>query len=408
MCLRLLVLPAVVGCITGAAVGALSWLIDERGLGFFAAQSSLWIACLPLAVLPAAWLINRFITRAYSPSTSELYIEVYHDPEKRLPLRQTPGRYLAGAATVLFGGSQGLESPSTLLGTSTGSILERWFPRLFRSDFKGQLLTAGASAGIAAVFSSPGAGAMFGLEAPFRRGMDVKAFIPALVAAGCSYTTDVLVRGPTPLVASGRGDIDVTLVVTALVLALGCGIGARGVADAADRARQLARKSAPWQRIVFGSLPLAVLALLGFLATGAWVTFGPGNVMVDWALAEPRVIGVLALAAVLHTAGTITCVYGGGGGGVFRSLAAAGVMVGQIAAVAIGRPEATVLPLVGMACFLSAAYRIPLAGLFLIAEGTGSMPGAALGFVAIAIAQVCMGEQTIAPAQAESSFGKAG
>jgi len=233
--------------------------------------------------------------------------------------------------------------------------------------------------------------------------MDVKAFVPALVAAGCSYGMDVLVRGPTPLVPGTADKVDTDLVLTALALALVCGVGARGVAAAAGGARSLASKSSPWQRIVFGSAPLVPLALLGFVATGAWVTFGPGVIAVKWALAEPRLIGLLALTAVIHTTGMLICIYGGAGGGVFRSLAAAGAVIGQLAAVAIGQPEATLLPLVGMACFLSAAYRIPLAGLFLIAEGTGSAAGLALGLAVIALAQVCMGDETIAPAQARSS-----
>jgi len=398
--LVLVIFPAVVGVITGLLVGAFSWIIEEKGLGMFAAEKSWWIVCVPLAVLPATWIVNKFITRTYSPSTSELYIEVYHDSEKRLPLLQTPGRLLAGAATVFFGGAQGLESPSTLLGASAGNIFERSFRQFFKGNRKGLLLTAGASAGIAAVFSSPGAGAMFGLEAPFRRGMDIKAFVPALVAAGCSYTANVFVRGPTPLVPMGSIEkIDLIVVVSVLALAFTCGIGARLVAYSASCARQLAKKSLPWQRIVYGSIPLVLLAFIGFLFTGVWVTFGPGNIAVQWALEEPRLIGLLIIAVVTHTVGTLFCIYGGGGGGVFRSLAAAGALIGQITAVIIGSAGNNIFPLIGMACFLSAGYRIPLAGLFLIAEGTGNINCIVLGLVAIAISQVCMGNATIAPAQ---------
>ncbi len=394
------VLPAVVGALTGLAVGFLTRLIEGKFLGFIVTLESAWVALVPLAALPLTWVFTRFLAHADRRSTSEFYIEVFHDPEKRLPLRQAPGRYLAGAATVGFGGSQGLESPSTLLGASVGTVLERTWPRLFAKEKRGHLLAAGASAGIAAVFSSPGAGALFGIEAPYRRGLDAKALVPSIVAAGTGYLANIAVRGPTPFVPPQVLEgVDVTTCLAALGIAVVCGFGARGFAVLSERARALAQRSTIVQRALWGSLPLVPLAWLGWTLTGTWVSLGPGNVAVRWGLETHPVPWLLLLAAFLHSLGTVSCVYGGGGGGQFRALATAGALIGQFVAVMLGRPDMMVFALVGTACFLGAGYRIPLSGVLLVAEGTSGAWGVVLGLVCVGVAYACMGEQTTAPAQ---------
>ena len=124
--------------------------------------------------------------------------------------------------------------------------------------------------------------------------------------------------------------------------------------------------------------------------------------MFDWAMGASRDVWLLLLILLLHAGATVVCVFGGGGGGVFTSLTATGAMVGCIAAVLIGRPDDLFLPLVGGACLLSAAYRIPLAGMMLIIEWGSGLESALLGLVCVVIAQACMGDSTIAPAQSRS------
>jgi len=402
--LGLLLLPAVVGTATGLGVGAIGWTFEQRSLGFFTAIDSLWVCLVPLAALPLAVLAMRYVTGTTTPSTSELYIHAYHDPEKRLPLRQIPGRLLAGAATVSFGGAQGLESPSTILGAGIGSYLESLARRWLHPRDRGFLLTAGASAGIAAIFCSPGAGAMFGLEAPFRRGMDGRPIVQAAVAAVTSYFARVVLAGDRPLVpfATGKVEFDATLAAAGLLVALACGLGARLFTLGAEATRRLAKPFRPFTRAILGGGVLVPLAAVGFLLTDEWVTLGPGYVLAEWGLGAARPIELLLVAAVLHSLCTIICIFGGGGGGVFTSLATAGVIFGCVAASLLGHPEAVVLPLLGSACFLSAAYRIPLAGMMLVLEWGGGINLAILGIVGVAIAQACMAGSTIAPAQADS------
>ena len=400
----ILLVPAVVGVLTGLLVSGLAWLFEVKSLGSLVASPSPWIMVVILAGLPLSVLSMRFIAGTLAPSTNEFYIIHSNGSTGRMPLRQIPGRILAGGLTVGCGGEQGLESPSATMGAGLGVLFERVFGRPLVSSERGLLMKAGASAGIAAVFSSPGVGAVYGLEVPYRRGFDARPIVQATIAAVAAYMVRVMTIGARPLVPYVDVDmsLDGTLIWTTLLLALVCGGGARFFTFTANTARGVRHRLRPWLGATIGSLVLAMLAYVAWRCTDTWVTLGPGHVMFDWAMGASRDVWLLLLILLLHAAATVVCVFGGGGGGVFTSLTATGAMIGCIAAVLIGRPDDLFLPLVGGACLLSAAYRIPIAGMMLIIEWGSGLESALLGLVCVVIAQACMGDSTIAPAQSRS------
>src|SRR5262249_44533017 len=192
--LRLLA-PAVIGGATGAFVAGASWLTEDRALAAIAAFRWPWPAPFsPLALLPPLPLLKWGSTAAV-PSTSELYIVTYHAPRARLPLRQIPGRVLGAMATVSGGGSQGLESASALTGAAFGDGLGRLMRVRIPEEERRSLMVAGASAGIAAVFSSPGVGTLYGIEIPFRRDIDARRLVPCAIAAASSFAVRGAIAG---------------------------------------------------------------------------------------------------------------------------------------------------------------------------------------------------------------------
>lgn len=397
-----LVVPALIGVATGALVAAASLVVEGRALALLASLPGELPALPSLGALLVTLLVVRFVTRVTRPSTAEVYIHVFHDRAARIQLRELPGRVLGAAVTVAGGGSQGLESPSALIGAALGQALGDRLPRISAHEQRTWTI-AGASAGIAAVFSSPGVGALYGMEVPFRRDVDAPRLVPAAVAAGASYLTRAALIGPRLLViTSGTPALDGNLVLGALLVALGCGLGARLFARATDVLHTLGAQAGPLPRAALGGLALAALAWSGHALTGSWITFGPGYLAADWLASGTHAIPVLALAMLVRTAGTLTCVFGAGGGGVFTSLAVTGVFVGEIATRAIGHTESNFLPLLGGACFLGAGYRIPLAAMLMVAESTGSLPLTVLGLVAVGIGQVAMGDDSVSDAKRDA------
>ena len=66
-------------------------------------------------------------------------------------------------ATIGFGGAVGLEGPSIYAGSSIGLNLQERFSQYFRREETKVLLTAGAAAGVAAIFQAPATGVIFAI-----------------------------------------------------------------------------------------------------------------------------------------------------------------------------------------------------------------------------------------------------
>src|SRR5262249_36759805 len=207
----------------------------------------------------------------------------------------------------------------------------------------------------------PATGMLYGMEIPFRRDIDGRRLVPCAFAAACAFVTRAWIIGARRLVGPGEPPrIDAVFVLGVLLVGIGCGLGARAFAWAGVALKQLARHGTPLGRAASAGVVLAGLAVAGHALTGRWITFGPGYLAADWITDGGGPLWVLCLALLVRACGTLTGVYGGGGGGVFTSLACAGVFVGQIVALAVGGDESHVLPFLGAACFLGAGYRLPL------------------------------------------------
>src|SRR4029453_13482629 len=147
-----LLAPALIGIVAGRCFSAASTVVERGALGQLAALPGL----LPIVGATLALVVTLgvvvYVTRVPTPSTAELYILTYHDPNGRIPLWQLPGRVLAAATTVGFGGAQGLESPSALMGAGFGDVLGRRGAKLAPSEAR-SLMIAGRRAGMSAGFS---------------------------------------------------------------------------------------------------------------------------------------------------------------------------------------------------------------------------------------------------------------
>jgi CIC family chloride channel protein len=289
-----------------------------------------------------------------------------------------------------------------MIGASLGELIARARRIAITDDERRALVVAGASAGIAAVFSSPGVGALYGLEVPFRRDLDAPKLVPAAVAAAASFGTHAMLAGARQLVHyTGPTEIDALFLLGVIVLGAACGLGARLFAFALTELRSLARGGSPWTRALAGGVLLASLAWAGRELSGAWVTFGPGYIAAGWIEASHHAVPLLLVVLLIRTAGTLVSVWGGGGGGVFTSLACTGVFIGWLLGETLVPGSEQALALLGSATFLGAGYRIPLAGILLVAETSGELALTAAALGAIAIAQLIMGEASVSNAQLE-------
>ena len=180
--------------------------------------------------------------------------------------------------TIGFGGAMGLEGLSIFAGGTIGTFVQRRMGWLFRPVDHRVLMTAGAAAGVAAIFKAPATGALFAIEVPFADDFAHRKLLPCLVAAATGYLGFAAVNGTEPLFAVHRGSgFDATSIIGALVLGLVAGLGARAFAWMLARreAHRRDRRVADPHRRRHDRVG-AVSLLVGRAATGRDLMLGPG------------------------------------------------------------------------------------------------------------------------------------
>jgi len=396
---RTLGLAALTGALTGAGVAGFEWItysqvferLLERGI---VVQAVALVVGLALAAL-ALW----FVGGRASPSTADEYISNFHDRSRPLALKPVVGRMLAGAATLGSGGSLGFEGPSLYLGAAVGTGIQHRWQRWFTRTDRKVLMVAGAAAGVAAIFKAPATGAIFALEVPYRDDTARHMLLPALIGAATGYLAFVALLGTEPLfVVDGSPPFDLKELGGAAVLGLVCGLGARAYAALITHAKALANRGHPVVRIGAAGAALAGLLVASTLIFGEGLSSGSGYRTLQW-VTEPghSVALVLALLA-FRVAATSVTLAGGGVGGLFVPLVIAGALIGDAGALVIG-DSTNLFPLIGIAAFLGAGYRTPLAGVVFVAEATGRPGFIVPGLIASVAAQLVMGDVSVSPYQ---------
>lgn len=160
----------------GLLVAFFLWLLD---IVTITRWQHLWlIFLLPVAGIFIVWLYAKFGKNSHAGNN--LIIDEIHEPGGGVPLRMTPLILFTTIITHLFGGSAGREGTAVQMGGSMASQFAGWF-KLPKQD-KQILLMCGISAGFAAVFGTPVAGAVFALEVLFIGRIKYDALIPCLIA----------------------------------------------------------------------------------------------------------------------------------------------------------------------------------------------------------------------------------
>jgi CIC family chloride channel protein len=390
-------LAAVIGVVTGGAVAAFDDIVRDTLFAWVLRQPVAFAAAVPALGLTIAVLVARLPGHA-DTATTDAYVRAYHERGGALRIRDLWAKLLECAATLGSGGALGYEGPAILTGATIGSWSESRFMQRFRQDDAKVLMVAGAAAGIAAVFRAPLTGIVFALEVPYTQDIARRALLPALVAASTSYLTFVALLGTGRIFEnSGGAAFDLRDLVGGFAVGLLCGALARGGAWAIAHAKHLAIPVA--LRVPVAGLALFALALLSHQWFDAPVSLGAGYEAIAWARSHQTALGLLLALFFVRFAATWFTVAGGGVGGLFIPLVTQGAITGSIVQAVLHAPNAGLFPTVGIAAFLGAGYRTPLAGVSFVAEGTGQPGFVVPALLAAAASQLVMGRWSFSPHQ---------
>lgn len=390
------VIAAVTGAVVGLAVRLFEYVVLEV-LYERLIHQQLWVlAVAPVGGLLVSSLLLRYAGGGVSSATSDDYLRAFHDPGYLLRIRHAAARTAAAVATLGSGGALGLEGPSLYGGATLGQWIQRRLPAPFRGSDHRTLLVAGAAAGVAAIFKAPATGAIFALEVPYRDELARRMLLPALVASATGYFTFVSLANTDPIFRV----VDVPIfsirdLLGALVIGITCAIGARGFAKLMRMAKAFSMRAIPVRVLLCGS-GLLGLFVLSRLLTGENLTIGTGyEAITGWLVDPDLALWLIIVVFAMRCLASAFTMGGGGVGGVFIPLVVGGAFMGRAVGEVVHPERYTLYTLLGIAAFLGAGYRVPLAAIMFVAETTGRPNFVVPALFAAVAAELVMGEQSI-------------
>lgn len=402
---EVVLLSAVTGALTGLFVRFFEYLVAEVMLDSLL-HGPWWLGLfIPAVGLIASAIILRTIGAGASPATSDEYLRAFHDPEYPLRPRAFIGRIMAAITTLGAGGALGLEGPSLYGGSAIGAQIQRRLPAPFRGADYRTLLVAGAAAGVAAIFKAPATGAIFALEVPYRDQMARRMLLPALVASATGYLTFVALSNTNPIFSFDDENRITSFgfrdLIGAVLIGIGCAIGARLFSRLIRVAKAFTLRPIT-TRLFVSAVLLALLFLVTRIITsddlnpagGESLTLGSGFIVFEW-IQEEHAVWLLIAVFFLRVGATATTLAGGGVGGVFIPLVVGGALVGRVVGDVVEPLDPALYVLLGVAAFLGAGYRVPLAAVMFVAETTGQPGFIVPALFAAVAADLVMGEQSI-------------
>jgi len=403
-----LLIAPVLGIVTGLAITAITYVLLEKLWPVVLAQylHHHWMILPGLLFGSAlAGVLMQFCTPDPDEHSTEEIIRSYHEHDGAINVRPFFAKIAAAIASVGFGGSAALEGPSIYGGGALGSWLwtklyaVRSLRRYLRLDVRDRriLLICGAAAGMSAVFRAPLTGIVFALEMPYKDDLAHEALVPSLIASVISYGTLSAFLGGAPLfnfastaTYSGR-DLG-----WCALLGLFVGLVAMVFVLTFRRVRGffVQWQIAHWKKLTLGGLLTGLSALLFLqLYSGTLVPLGPNYEAAGAILTTHHSTQELLTFSVFKLAATLFTLASGGVSAMFVPLFLTGGALGTAFAQSIVHSAGLEMyAAVGMAAFIAAGYKAPLAAVVFVAEATGGHSFIIPALIGAAVAYAVSGD----------------
>jgi chloride channel protein, CIC family len=396
-----LVIAPIVGLVTGLVItGIVVVILGKMWPPILAYYLSHHWSIVPGLVLAfvVTGLIMQFLTPDPNEHSTEEIIRSYHEHEGSVDVRSFLPKIAAAITTVGAGGSAALEGPSIYGGAAIGSWLWTKLRRLRLTDRDRRIvLICGAAAGMSAVFRAPLTGIVFALEMPYRDDLAHEALVPSLIASVVSFVTLSSFLGAAPLF-DFTGCTSFTRVDVYWSALLGLIVGLVGMVFVVTfrraRAFFVQWRVAHWLKLAIGGLGTGLCGLL-FLHfyPGNLVPLGPNYEAVGQILDKTHTTAELIVFSVLKLAATLFTLAAGGVSAMFVPLFLTGGSIGTAFGQAVVHSSCLNLyAAVGMAAFLSAGYKTPLAAVVFVAEATGGHAFVVPALIGAAVAYAASGD----------------
>ena len=375
----------------GVLVG-LSTTVFLKALGFSIAAASGYQYYYLL--LPAALFLTALIVKYLAPDAeghgTEKIIEAVHQRSGKIRLMVVPVKLVATIITIAFGGSAGKEGPAAQIGAAVSSAFSGLL-RFNDSDRK-KLVICGISAGFAAVFGTPIAGAIFGVEVLFVGGMLYEVLLPSFVAGIVAFQVSSALgityfHEPIQFVPLFSSLFFLKVCAAGIFFGL-CSLLLIELLRLFERTSHRLKIWPPLKGLLGGT----ILVLLTFLFSTRYL--GLGLDTIKDALEGGVVPGVAFLLKIVFTAITLGF---GGSGGIITPIFFVGATAGNLFGSVLGF-DVAVFSAIGMIALLAGAANTPISASIMAIELFGPAIGP-YAAVACVISFLMTGHRSVYPSQ---------
>ncbi len=181
--LKLIIIAISVGMLAGIC----SWsFLHSINFAIMFRKEHAWIIYfLPIVGVIVSWCYMQLGKGI--DSGSQLILEEIHSPQKHIAFRMVPMIFLSTVISHLFGASVGREGAAVQMGAGISDQFAKYFPKMISS--RRVVLMIGISAGFAAIFGTPIAGALFGVEVLIVGAENIEAIFPCFLAAWVGHNS---------------------------------------------------------------------------------------------------------------------------------------------------------------------------------------------------------------------------
>ncbi len=331
-------------------------------------------------IVPAiGGLISGWIVFTYAPEAeghgTDSVIETIHHKNAKFKLRIPFIKTIASAITIGTGGSGGREGPIAQIGASISAILANY---LKLSDYEIRIAACcGMGAGIGAIFKSPLAGAIFGVEVLYRSSdIEYEALVPGIISAIIAYSIFCIFFDFSPMFITPPVKFTNPMDLFLYTLLAGiCSLFGIFYVKSFYGVRDFFRKL---------RIPDQFKPAIGGILTGILAFIIPQVISLDYGQIQKMFFDVnyslmfLFFLAIFKILATSFSIGTGGSGGVFGPAIFMGAAVGTFS----GHLFQTIFPhfvhnpicytIVGMAGFFAGIAHTPISTLLMVSELTGN------------------------------------
>lgn len=374
----------IIGLVSGLAAVLLKQGVEWLTLWRTSRTLPLWLVLPSIGLVGgwlSGWLVERLAPEASGSGIPQVKAALGFAP---IPLNLRVALVKVGSTLLALGSglSLGRQGPTVQIGAGLAAQLSRWVPT--SPEYRRQLISAGAAAGLAAGFNAPIAGVLFVVEELLQDFSDL-TLGSAILASFIGAVVSRLLGGQGLNLALDARPISLSVYDLPFLIVLGLLAGLLG---------------ALFRRGIFGSLGffrrfkgLSLSGRIGLagLVTGLVGVFVPVAALDNTGLQEFLVTGaaswqLIAIAFITKFLLTLVAYGSGAAGGIFAPSLVLGAALGcLVSALAQGvysgfgswLPPAdlattTTYALTGMGAFFSAVTGVPITAIVIVFEMTAN------------------------------------